>query len=129
MMKSIAIIATSAALAAFGTTHAQAGAAGSPPNDAQIAQIERAVEARPIRELTHRRGTRESIAIHFPVLHQGVVQLQLIIKVTFMAIVLIAPRIDALLIFVRVPRGGFFPFRLGQQAPSCPRTITHSVLP
>jgi putative membrane protein len=34
MMKSIAIIATSAALAAFGTTYA-----GSPPNDAQIAQI------------------------------------------------------------------------------------------
>jgi putative membrane protein len=38
-MKSIAIIATSAALAAFGTTHAQASAAGLPPNDAQIAQI------------------------------------------------------------------------------------------
>ena len=39
MMKSIAIIATLAALAAFGTTYAQTSAAGSPPNDAQIAQI------------------------------------------------------------------------------------------
>jgi putative membrane protein len=39
MMKSIAIIATSAALAAFGTTYAETSAAGSQPNDAQIAQI------------------------------------------------------------------------------------------
>jgi len=42
MMKSIAIIATMAALAAFGTTHAQTSAtttADAPPNDAQIAKI------------------------------------------------------------------------------------------
>jgi putative membrane protein len=39
MMKSLAIIAISAALAASGTTYAQTSAAGSPPNDAQIAQI------------------------------------------------------------------------------------------
>ena len=39
MMKSIAIVATLAALAAFGTSYAQTSAAESPPNDAQIAQI------------------------------------------------------------------------------------------
>jgi putative membrane protein len=40
IMKSLAIIAMSAALAAFGTTsYAQTSAAESPPNDAQIAQI------------------------------------------------------------------------------------------
>lgn len=39
MMKLIAIIATSAALTAFGTAYAQTSAAGSPPNDAQIAMI------------------------------------------------------------------------------------------
>ena len=39
MMKSIVTIATSLALTAFGTVYAQASAIGSPPNDAQIAQI------------------------------------------------------------------------------------------
>ncbi|MEP6809235.1 MAG: DUF4142 domain-containing protein, partial [Chthoniobacterales bacterium] len=39
MKKLIATIATSAALAAFGTAYAQTSAAGSPPNDAQIAMI------------------------------------------------------------------------------------------
>jgi putative membrane protein len=39
MMKSIAIIATFAALAMFGAAYAQTNAAGSAPNDAQIAMI------------------------------------------------------------------------------------------
>jgi len=39
MIKSIAIIVTSVALAAFGRAYAQTNAAGSPPNDAQIAMI------------------------------------------------------------------------------------------
>jgi len=39
MIKSIAIIVTSVALAAFGSAYAQTNAAGSPPNDAQIAMI------------------------------------------------------------------------------------------
>jgi putative membrane protein len=39
MMKSIALIATSVALAAFGIAYAQTNAAGSPPSDGQIAQI------------------------------------------------------------------------------------------
>jgi putative membrane protein len=39
MMKSIAILATSAALTAFGTTYAQTSPAGSTLNDAQIAMI------------------------------------------------------------------------------------------
>jgi putative membrane protein len=39
MMKSIAIIATFAALAMFGAAYAQTSAVGSAPNDAQIAMI------------------------------------------------------------------------------------------
>lgn len=39
MLKSIALIVTSAALAAFTSVHAQTSAAAAPPNDAQIAQI------------------------------------------------------------------------------------------
>ncbi|MGH8092993.1 MAG: DUF4142 domain-containing protein [Chthoniobacterales bacterium] len=39
MLKSIALLVTSAALAALTTVHAQSGAATAVPNDAQIAQI------------------------------------------------------------------------------------------
>ena len=39
MLKKIALVVTSAALAVFATAHAQTKAAATPPNDAQIAQI------------------------------------------------------------------------------------------
>ncbi|MEO5719595.1 MAG: DUF4142 domain-containing protein [Chthoniobacterales bacterium] len=39
MLKSIALIVTSAALAAFTSVHAQTSETAAPPNDAQIAQI------------------------------------------------------------------------------------------
>ena len=39
MLKSIALVVTTAALAVFTTAHAQTDAAAAPPNDAQIAQI------------------------------------------------------------------------------------------
>jgi putative membrane protein len=39
MLKSIALVVTTAALAVFNTAHAQTDAASTPPNDAQIAQI------------------------------------------------------------------------------------------
>jgi putative membrane protein len=39
MLKSLAIVITSVALATFGTAYAQTDTAAAPPNDAQIAQI------------------------------------------------------------------------------------------
>ena len=39
MLKSIALVVTTAAFAVFTTAHAQTDTAAAPPNDAQIAQI------------------------------------------------------------------------------------------